>query len=707
MNPNQRLSCLQCLEHPYLADLARKDVRWQQQLRHLQASVAAAAKAATGSIPCDSSTSTSTHLEDSACSGATTAGTADSRPGSLPSAASPGTMQQQRHGVLKQPAVPRLQLQQQQYGIKAFPASNLGGSSSTCPSKNSTPRASVGHAAAHTGGAAAKQQQQQLQQSLGGSSKQQLLPKQPVMKKQPSKGHTSLTAAAAGQSLPVKTPTGSRASMPSLPPGPGKPGQLQLQLDTTTPRSRAAAAASPAGLASKHPGAHSKSTSVGAMCQTYGLASPAAADAAAAAAGGGDVDMLSPEAPITSRRRKRLASGTPGGGTSLRGGGRREVVEADDLPHQQLQQAGGLCNSCNTVTLPPALISPMAAAAAAGNSRQPGTTTQQQQWPAQAAPAHSSGYTPSKMDIDAGPTDPMRSSSSRPQSPLARTPQCAVTPGQYNLGPSVTAAPWRDTAPRDAAGPSLGVQGSSSSQQQQQGLLQQGLKPPAVMAGGSRWGTGGLGLAAGSGGSSGSSSTSNSSQQAVSPGAGGRGSLKAAGWGSGAAADARVGSSGSSSHVGHLSSFGVAAAGLSTWPEDVAAAAVAAAAAGGSMGTSLSTRPSLVQAAGLGVYQDALTGLQASGGPAPISMGPAAGGLYGRGSITGPPAPLTGMVGPGGATGVGVGRFNNNAGPPSVQLEDARASVTGAAGLSQGGGTHQQQQHSPPHQPYLHQHLYH
>jgi hypothetical protein len=686
-----------------LADLARKDVRWQQQLRHLQASVAAAAKAATGSIPCDSSTSTSTHLEDSACSVPITAGTADSRPSSLPSAVSPGGMlQQQRHGVVKQPAVPRLQLQQQQPGIKVFPASNLGGSSSTCPSKTSTPRASVGHAAAHTGGAAAKQQQQQGQQPLGGSSKQQLLPKQPVMKKQPSKGHTSPTAAAAGQSLPVKIPTGVRASMPSLQPNPGKPGQLQL--DTTTPRSRAAAAAaaSPAEAGSKYPAAHSKSTSVAAMCHTYGLASPAGADAAA---GSGDVDMLSPEAPITSRRRKRLASGTPGGGTSLRGGGRREVVEVDDLPHhRQQQQPGGLRNSCNTVTLPPALISPMAAAAAATNSRQPGTNPQQQ-WPAQAAPAHSSGYTPSKMDVDAGPTDPMRSSSSRPQSPLARTPQCGGTPGQYNLGLTVTAAPWRD-----AAGPSGGAQGSGSSQQQQQGLLQQGLKPPAVMAGGSRWGSGGLGLAAGSGGSSGmsSSSMSNSSQQAVSPGAGSRSSLKAAGWGAGAAADARVGASGSSNHAGHLGSFGVAAAGLSTWPEDVAAAAVAAAAAGGSMGPSLSTRPSLVQAAGLGAYQDALTGLQASGGPAPISMGPATGGLYGRGSMTGPPSSLAGMVGPSGAAGVGVGRFNNSPGAPSVQLEDARASVTGAAGLSQSGGLHQQQQqHSPPHQPYLHQHLYH
>lgn len=638
MNPSQRLTCLQCLEHPYLADLARKDARWQAQLRQLQASVAAAAGAATGSIRCDSSASTNTHMEDSACSGP------DSRQGSLPSALSPGSLQQQqqRQGVLKQGAVPRLQLQQP--GIKAFPASNLGGTSSTSQSKQGTPRTSVGHAA---GGAASKQRQQQQQQvqlqSLG-SSKQLAAPKvQPVIKKQPSKGHAAQPTAAS-QSLPGRSNAGSRG-MPSLHLGPTKPGQLQVEV---TPRSKphaaSPAAASPAAGYGP-PVTRSKAAAMAAVSQAYGQpASGAAAAADAAAAAGGDVDMGDADGPVSSRRRKRLASGTPLGGTSLRGGGRREL-EADDTNQQGPRSPA--------ISLPPA-----AGSGAAGARRQQGSSSMQpqQQWGGSAG--HTGGYAPSKMDVDIN-LGVASGNSSRPQSPLTRTSATGAT-GPYSLNTPV----WRDGA-RDAGG----LAGN-----QQQGLLQQGLKP--APGGSSRWGAG-LGLTGGM-----------ASPQAASPG--GRGAGKAPAWGT-------VEPSGGTSHMGH-SSFGVAASALGTWSDDAAAAAGATMGvqAGIGPGSSISTRSSL--AAALPVFADALSGLQAGGGGhAPVSSSLASGGLYGRGSMVGPQAAnMAGAAGPGGAA-TGVGRYPP---APGLQLEEARVSLAGA------GGGHQQQQHSPPHQPYLHQHLY-
>jgi hypothetical protein len=639
MNPSHRLTCLQCLEHPYLADLARKDARWQAQLRQLQASVAAAAGAATGSIRCDSSTSTNTQMEDSACS------SPDSRQGSLPSALSPGSMQQQqRQGVVKQAAVPRLQLQQP--GIKAFPASNLGGTSSTSQSKQGTPRTSVGHAAGGTASKQRHQQQQQVQLQPLGSSKQLAAPKvQPVIKKQPSKGHAAQPTAAS-QSLPARSHAGSRG-MPSLHLGPTKPGQLQVEV---TPRSKPPAAspvaASPAAGYCP-PVTRSKAAAMVAVSQAYGQSGAAtAADVAA----GGDVDMGDPDGPVSSRRRKRLASGTPMGGTSLRGGGRREL-EAEEM--YQLGPRSPL------ITHSPAGITPAAGSGAAGARRQQGASNiQQQQWGGSAG--HTGGYAPSKMDVDINLGVASRNSS-RPQSPLTRTSATGAT-GPYSLNAPV----WRDGS-REAAG----LAGS----QQQQGMLQQGLMP--APGGSSRWGAG-VGFTGGI-----------ASPQAAS--AGGRGAGKAPVWGT-------VEPSGGSSQMGH-SSLGMAASALGTWSDDAAAAAGATMGLqpGMGSGSSISTRSSLVAA--LPVFTDALSGLHAGGGgTAPVSSSLASGGLYGRGSMVGPQAAaMVGAAGSGGATtGVG-GRYPP---APGVQLEEARASLAGA------GGGHQQQQHSPPHQLYLHQHLY-
>lgn len=593
--------------------------------------MAAAAGAVTGSIRADSSTSSATHMEDSATSGPTV-----SRQGSLPSAVSPGGMQQQRQGPLKQAAAPRLQLQQQP-GIKAFPASNLMGTSSTSQSKTGTPRTSVGHAATPP----VKQRQQQPQhvqlQSLG-SSKQLGAPKaQPVIKKQPSKGHAAQAAAAAAATAaacqsPARSHAGSRG-MPSLHLGPTKPGQLQVE---TTPRSKALAAspaASPAAVFGA-PMTRSKAASMAAMSQAYGQPAPAAADAAAAAgAAGGDVDMSEADAPVSSRRRKRLASGGPLGGTSLRGGGRREV-EAEELYQQGSRSP--------LVTLPPAGIAPAAGSGAAGARRQQGaSTTQQQQWGGSAG--HTGGYSPSKMEVNVS-TGVGSRNSSRPQSPLTRTSATGAT-GPYSLSTPMGFSP----------------------QQQSQ-------KP--APSGSSRWGAG-LGLPGSIG-----------SPQAASPG-GGRSPVKAPAWG------AVEGSSGSS-HIGHTS-FGVSATAMGTRSDDAATAAgtIMGMQAGMGSGNSITTRSSL--AAALPAFADALSGLQAGGsGYAPVSSSLASGGLYGRGGMVGSQTP--GMAGSG-AAGMGGNLGSRYPPAPGLQLEEARASLAAGAG-------HQQQQHSPPHQPYLHQHLY-
>jgi hypothetical protein len=302
--------------------------------------------------------------------------------------------------------------------------------------------------------------------------------------------------------------------------------------------------------------------------------------------------------------------------------------------------------------------------------RQPGASPQQQQW-AGAAAAGSSGYAASKMDVDIGSVGVSRSSS-RPQSPLTRASACGAT-GPYGLSNPM----WRE-ASRDAAAAASSGLGSSGSSQPLQG------QKPAAGGGANRWGAG-LGLASGL-----------SSPQAGSPGAGGRGSVKAPSWG------ALDGGSGGSSHTGH-SSFGVAA---NTWSEDSAAAAMAAAAtlcaqSGLGPACTISTRPSL--AAALPVFGDALSGMQASGGPAPVSMG-----LYGRSSIVGPQPP--GMAGGAAAAVVGAAAVGRYPGPSGLQLEtdSGRVSLAGGGGIMPQAGYQQpQQQHSPPHQPYLHQHLYH
>lgn len=644
MNPSQRLTCLQCLDHPYLADLARKDPRWQAQRKQLQASVAAAAGAATGSIRCDSSTSSATHVDDSACSSGPT--TADARPGSLPSAVSPGSGQQQGGAFNKQgPAaagVPRLQLGQQP-GIKAFPASNLGGTTSTSQSTTVTPRSSVGHVA---GGPASKQRQQQQQhvrlQSLG-SSKHLAAPKaQPVIKKQPSKGHTS--QAAAGNA-------GSRG-MPSLSLGPAKPGQLQVE---TTPRGRAPAAAASPAAAFGAPITRAKAASMAAVSQAYGQPAPhgaAAAAAAAAAAGGpgaGDVDMGEADSPATSRRRKRLASGGAGGATSLRNGSRQGEAEAEE---QQTAQQGP---RSPMITLPPAAGS---GAAAGVRRQQGGPVSSQQQWGGGPG-RHAGGYGPSRMEVDVC-TDVGSKNSSRPQSPLTRS---SATGGTSPYG--LTAPVWRDAS--CDAGPA---------QHQPQGL-----KP--APGGSSRWGAG-LGVSGGMG-----------SPQAASPG-GSRGPVKGSAWGQAAA-------EGGSGHMLQHGSFGVAATAIgSSWSDDAATAAGATlglqAGLAAGPGSSISTRSSLAASA-LPVFADALSGLQAhGGGHAPVSSSLASGGLYGRGSMVGPQA---GGVGSSGSAGPG----SRYPAAPGLQLEEARASLAAAAGGHQ--QQQQQQQYSPSHQPYLHQHLYH
>lgn len=639
MNPSQRLTCLQCLDHPYLADLARKDPRWQAQRKQLQASVAAAAGAATGSIRCDSNTSSATHVDDSACSSGLTA---DARPGSLPSAVSPGSIQQ---GAFKQGpgAVPRLQLQQQP-GIKAFPASNLGGggTSSTSQSTTVTPRSSVGHAA---GVPASKQRQQQQHvqlQSLG-SSKHLAAPKaQPVIKKQPSKGHTSQAATQAAANA------GSRG-MPSLSLGPTKPGQLQVD---TTPRGvRAPAAAASPAAAFGAPITRAKAASMAAVSQAYGQPAPGAAAAAAAAgaAGAGDVDMSEGDSPATSMRRKRLASGGAAGGTSLRNGSRQGEGDAEEQCSTQQGPRSPM------VTLPPA-----GGSGAAGVRRQqgPAVSSQQQQWGGGPG-RHAGGYAPSNMEVDVC-TGVGSKNSSRPQSPLTRTSATGGT-GPYSL----TAPVWRD-ASCDA--------GPAPQHQHQQ---QQGLKP--APGGSSRWGAG-LGVSGGMG-----------SPQAASPG-GSRGLVKGSAW---AQAD------GGSAHMLQHSSFGVAATGIgSSWSDDAATAAGATLGlqSGGLVGpgSSISTRSSLAASA-LPVFADALCGLQAhGGGHAPVSSSPASGGLFGRGSMVGPQA---GVGGSSGSAGPG----SKFPAAPGLQLEEARASLAAGGGHQQ----QQQQQYSPSHQPYLYQHLYH
>eukprot|EP00878_Enallax_costatus_P005887 GHUV01006176.1.p1 GENE.GHUV01006176.1~~GHUV01006176.1.p1 ORF type:complete len:786 (+),score=299.28 GHUV01006176.1:852-3209(+) len=321
MDPGKRLTCSQCLSHPYLADLTAKNTSRALQTQPSQ-------------VP-PSPTSTASTTTQVAVGAAIAANGSHAEDVTSPLTVTPGQQQpaQQQPTIAQAAAAVQAmaQPQQQQPAAKAQPSHHPAHQHQ----QQLAPRLPLPHpdvlAAAASGTSNNARQSPRSQQAATGNTKKVAAKKpaatKPTGKQQPGPGAAS--GAVPRLQLGAAAPTGRLSNSNST-------TGLHLEI---TPRSGRSNMAGPPAGASK-----TKASQPAAMAANSGstgvTSSAAAVAAAAAAAEAGDQDMVDADGQLSSRRRKRLASASLVGGTSLRGGGRRDVDEMHAAAQSQ-QQWGG------------------------------------------------------------------------------------------------------------------------------------------------------------------------------------------------------------------------------------------------------------------------------------------------------------------------------------------------------------------------------
>lgn len=316
MDPSKRLTCVQCLNHPYLTDLTGKDTsKLQAQPAEVPTSPTSTASTITQVAVGSSTAAASSHVEDV----------------TSPVTITPGQWQatEQQHTIAQQAAGPAMAYEQQ-------PPLQQGSYQVHQQHQSVGPRLPLLHqdvlaAAAASATGNKVRQSPRLQQAAANTTKK-LVAKKPAVTKQTSKLQGPPAAAAVPRlQLNAAAPTG-RLSHSNSTTG------MQLEI---TPRSGRSNMAGPPAVVSKTKVSQAAVTP--GNSGSTGVTSTAAAVAAAAAAG--DQDMGDADGQLSSRQRKRLASASLVGGTSLRGGGKRDIDELHCAAQSQQQWGGGAGSS--------------------------------------------------------------------------------------------------------------------------------------------------------------------------------------------------------------------------------------------------------------------------------------------------------------------------------------------------------------------------